>query len=285
MSLHHTPSGGRTRSLRRGALAVTAAVLSTAALTACGAGNNAQSLGVKPDTAAVTVDTISVQNANVIVQPKADSEGPAAVSATVFNNGRKAQTIDSITLPGAGRVQLKPAKGSGPITVPAEGSVIIGGKGNASAFIENGRDLTKNIGGVQETVFRFSDTGDVKLKAFVMASTGDFKDFGPTAPPKPAPPKPKPSEPAGEPGSDPSGTPENAENAENAANADDGANAENATNPGNGENSTEQGTEGQPGAEGEQSDQANEQAQSEQGQDGEQGQGDHEGESSDSAHS
>ncbi|WUT40234.1 hypothetical protein OID54_17520 [Streptomyces sp. NBC_00690] len=254
-------------------------MLSTAALTACGAGNNAQSLGVKPDTAAVTVDTISVQNANVITQPKADAEGPAAVSATVFNNGRKAQTIDSITLPGAGRVQLKPAKGSGPITVPAEGSVIIGGKGNASAFIENGRDLTKNIGGVQETVFRFSDTGDVKLKAFVMASTGDFKDFGPTAPPKPAPAKPKPSEPAGEPGSDPSGNPENAENA---ANPDDGANAE---NPGNGENSTEQGTEGQPGAEGEQSDQANEQAQSEQGQDGEQGQGDHEGDSSDSAHS
>ncbi|MFE5854057.1 DUF461 domain-containing protein [Streptomyces sp. NPDC056500] len=279
MSLHHTPSGGRTRSLRRGALAVTAAVLSTAALTACGAGNNAQSLGVKPDTAAVTVDTISVQNANVITQPKADTEGPAAVSATVFNNGRKAQTIDSITLPGAGRVQLKPAKGSGPITVPAEGSVIIGGKGNASAVIENGRDLTKNIGGVQETVFRFSDTGDVKLKAFVMASTGDFKDFGPTAPPKPAPAKPKPSEPAGEPGSDPSG---NAENPENAANPDDGANAE---NPGNGENSTGQGTEGQPGAEGEQNEQANEQAQSEQGQDGEQGQGDHEGDSSDSAHS
>ncbi|MEU5402795.1 DUF461 domain-containing protein [Streptomyces sp. NPDC005963] len=277
MSLHHTPSGGRTRSLRRGALAVTAAVLSTAALTACGAGNNAQSLGIKPDTAGVTVDTISVQNANVITQPKADSEGPAAVSATIFNNGQDAQTIDSITLPGAGRVQLKPAKGSGPITVPAQGTVIIGGKGNASAFIENGRDLTKNIGGVQETVFRFSDTGDVKLKAFVMASSGDFKDFGPTAPPKPAPEKPKPSEPAGEPGENPADAqnPENTENAQNAENATNTENGANGDNPGNG---SEPGAEGQPGSEGEQNEQANEQ-----GRDNEQG--DPEGDSSDSAHS
>ncbi|NUK90264.1 hypothetical protein, partial [Streptomyces lunaelactis] len=133
-------------------------------------------------------------------------------SATVFNNGRAAQTIDSITLPGTGTVKLKPAKGSGPISVPAQGSIVIGGKGNASAVVDNGRDLTKNIGGVQETVFRFSATGDVKLKAFVMASTGDFKDFGPTTPPKPAPTKPaaspKPSESAGEPGSSPSGNAE-----------------------------------------------------------------------------
>lgn len=279
MSLHHTPSQGRSRGLRRGALAVTAAALSIATLTACGAGNNAQSLGIKPDTAAATVDTISVQNANVITQPKADSEGPAAVSATIFNNGEAAQTIDSITLPGAGTVKLKPAKGSGPISVPAQGSIVIGGKGNASAIVDNGRDLTKNIGGVQETVFRFSDTGDVKLKAFVMASTGDFKDFGPTTPPKPAPTKPaespKPSDSAGEPGATPSGNADG-ENGESTGNG------ENTGNAGNPANSAEPGTEGQSNAEGDQRDQAQGEHQNEQGQN-EDGEGEPEGDSADSA--
>ncbi|MER7049512.1 hypothetical protein [Streptomyces jumonjinensis] len=185
MSLPQTPSGGAP-GLRRGALAVTAVVLSFTVLTACGAGNNAQSLGVKPDTAAVTVDTISVQNANVITQPEAGTAGPAVVSATVFNKGDKDQTIESITLPGGtGAVKLSPAKGSGPLIVPALGSIVIGGKGNATAVIDDGTALTQNIGGVQKTVFRFSETGDVELKSFVMPATGDFKDFGPSSLPTP----------------------------------------------------------------------------------------------------
>ncbi|WP_323372448.1 hypothetical protein [Streptomyces katsurahamanus] len=185
MSLPQTPSGGAP-GLRRGALAVTAVALSFTVLTACGAGNNAQSLGVKPDTAAVTVDTISVQNANVITQPEAGTAGPAVVSATVFNKGDKDQTIESITLPGStGAVKLSPAKGSGPLIVPALGSIVIGGKGNATAMIDDGTALTQNIGGVQKTVFRFSETGDVELKSFVMPATGDFKDFGPSSLPTP----------------------------------------------------------------------------------------------------
>ncbi|MER5771617.1 DUF461 domain-containing protein [Streptomyces sp. NPDC001985] len=205
MSLPHTPSGGAP-SLRRGALAVTAVALSFTALTACGAGNNAQSLGIKPDTAEATVDTISVQNANVITQPAKGDTGPAVVSATVFNTGTKDQTIESITLAGgAGAVKLTPAKGSGAVTVPAQGSIVIGGKDNASAVIDNGTPLTGNIGGVQETVFRFSETGDVTLKAFVMASTGDgFQDFGPSSLPSPPAERATPS---GEPSGTPAGSP------------------------------------------------------------------------------
>jgi hypothetical protein len=183
-----TPSGGTPR-LRRGALAVTAAALSFPALAACGAGNNAQSLGIKPDSAATTVDQISVQNANVITQPKAEAPGAAVVSATIFNAGRSPQTLDSITLAGGvGTVKLTSAGGSGPITVPAEGSVVIGGKGNASAVIDNGIPLTRSIGGVQEVVFKLSDTGDVKLLAFVVPSNRDFADFGPSSLPVPATP-------------------------------------------------------------------------------------------------
>ncbi|MFB7410411.1 DUF461 domain-containing protein [Streptomyces sp. NPDC056202] len=173
------------RSLRRGTLAATAIVLSVAALSACGAGNDAQTLGVKPDNAAVTVDDVKIQNALVITQPLDVAKGPAVVSATVFNNGGLPQTIQSITLPGTNAaVALKPATGAGPVVVPANGSVVIGGEGNASAVIENGSEATRD-GDAQKVVFKLSRTGDVGLDAFVVPAASYFKDFGPTILPAP----------------------------------------------------------------------------------------------------
>ncbi|MFF9344316.1 MULTISPECIES: DUF461 domain-containing protein [unclassified Streptomyces] len=173
------------RSLRRGALAATAIVFSIAALSACGAGNDAQTLGVRPDNAAVTVDDVKIQNALVITQPTPGAKGPAVVSATVFNNGRAPQTLESISLPGSNAaVVLKSAKGSGPVVVPAGGSVVIGGEGNATATIENGHEAAEN-GDAQKVVFKLSETGDVALSAFVVPSTSYFKDFGPSEVPLP----------------------------------------------------------------------------------------------------
>ncbi|MEV5973727.1 DUF461 domain-containing protein [Streptomyces sp. NPDC051921] len=173
------------RSLRRGALAATAVVISIAALSACGAGNDAQTLEIRPDNAAVTVDDVKIQNALVITQPDPGAVGPAVVSATVFNNGSTRQTIDSITLPGTvGAVKLKAAEGNGPIVVPAGGSVVIGGKGNASATIEGGLREAKN-GDSQRVVFKLSKTGDVELGAFVVPATSYFKEYGPSELPKP----------------------------------------------------------------------------------------------------
>lgn len=192
------------RSLRRGALAASAIVFSIASLAACGAGTNAETLKVKPDNAATAVDTIEIQNATVITQPKADAEGPAAISTTVFNNGSQPQTLDAITLPGSNTaVKLSPAQGSGPITVPAQGSVIIGGAGNASAVIDKGQELAKNAGGVQEVAFRFSETGDVKLQAFVVPATSYFASYGPSSLPKPPA---QEGEAPGTPSTTPSGT-------------------------------------------------------------------------------
>ncbi|WP_149181865.1 DUF461 domain-containing protein [Streptomyces sp. TRM49041] len=172
------------RSLRRGAIAASALVISIASLTACGAGNDAQTLGVRPDNAAVTVGTIKVQNAVVITQPEG-GEGPASVSATVFNDGTKDQTLESIQLPGTdAEVKLSPAKGSGPVTVAAGGSVVIGGQGNAAAEITGGKDIVD--GSVQEIVFQFSETGDVKLEGIVFPATGSYRDFGPSGAPSPA---------------------------------------------------------------------------------------------------
>ncbi|MFE5710429.1 DUF461 domain-containing protein [Streptomyces sp. NPDC056501] len=202
------------RSLRRGALAASAIVFSIAALSACGAGNDAQTLGVKPDNAAVTVDDVKIQNALVITQPHQGVKGPAVVSATVFNNGRTPQTLDAITLPGtSATVKLTPAAGgTGPITVPALGSVVIGGAGNATAVIENGTEAAKN-GDAQQVVFKLSKTGDVGLSAFVVPATSYFKDFGPSIVPAPPGSSPTASAPAegehgegeGEHGTEPSG--------------------------------------------------------------------------------
>ncbi|MFE2035414.1 DUF461 domain-containing protein [Streptomyces scopuliridis] len=184
------------RSLRRGALAATALVFSLATLSACGAGNNAQTLGVRPDNAATSVDVITIQNATVVTQPEANAAGPAVVTGTVFNNGGSPQTLDAVTLPGtSATVKLSPAKGSGPVTVPPHGSVQLGGAGNASALIENGHEAAKN-GDAQQVVFSFSKTGDVGLRAFVWPANSYFKDVGPSTLPTPS----------GTPSGSPSGT-------------------------------------------------------------------------------
>ncbi|MDQ1009953.1 copper(I)-binding protein [Streptomyces sp. V4I23] len=194
-------------SLRRGALAGAAIVFSIASLSACGAGNDAQTLGVRPDNAATAVDNLKLQNATVITQPEPAAQGAAAVSVTVFNDGTQKQTLDSITLPGSdAKVELKAAQGSGPITVPAGGSVIIGGKGNASAVIAGGHEAVKN-GDTQEVVFRFSETGDVKMLAFVVPATGYYADFGPSSSPKPTAEQPAAQSPSASPAGSPSGSP------------------------------------------------------------------------------
>lgn len=174
------------RSLRRGALAATVLTLSIASLTACGAGNDAQTLQIKPDNAATSVGDIKIQNAIVITQPQTDAKGPAVVSATIFNGGTKAQTLDSIKIDKSGdQAELKPAKGSGKITVPAGGSVVIGGKGNASAVLASGREAVQD-GNAEKVTFDFSRTGKITLRAFVVPAKDYFKDFGPSEVPQPS---------------------------------------------------------------------------------------------------
>ncbi|MFJ6086519.1 DUF461 domain-containing protein [Streptomyces sp. NPDC092369] len=170
-------------SLRRGALAAAAIAFSIASLGACAAGNDAQTLEVKPDNAATTVGDIKIQNAIVITQPDLESTGPAVISATLFNNGRTAQTLDSITLAGSGKTaELKPAKGKGPLTVPAGGHIVLGGKGNASAVLASSREAVQD-GNAQKVTFTFSTTGDVSLRAFVQPADSYFSTWGPTEAP------------------------------------------------------------------------------------------------------
>ncbi|MFI5686751.1 DUF461 domain-containing protein [Streptomyces sp. NPDC051636] len=166
-------------SLRRGALAASAIAFSIASLAACGAGNDSQTLEIKPDNAAVSVGPIKVQNAVVITQPDQRSTGPAVISATIFNGGPAKQTLQSISIAGTGKTaKLTPAKGKD-LSIPAGGSLILGGQGNASAVLESSREALQD-GNAQKITFTLSSTGDVSLRAFVFPATGYFSKWGPS---------------------------------------------------------------------------------------------------------
>ncbi|MFF3415114.1 DUF461 domain-containing protein [Streptomyces sp. NPDC002698] len=166
-------------SLRRGTLAAAVIAFSIASLAACGAGSDAQTLEVKPDNAATSVGVVKVQNALVITQPDVKATGPAVISATLFNNGTTEQTLDSISVEGEGSAQITPAEGKGKLTVPAGGSVVIGGEGNASAALSSPSETVLN-GSVQKVTFSFSETGDVSLSAFVVPAESYFSTWGPS---------------------------------------------------------------------------------------------------------
>ncbi|MFD7879452.1 DUF461 domain-containing protein [Streptomyces sp. NPDC059766] len=166
-------------SLRRGALAASAIAFSIASLAACGAGNSSQTLEVQPDNAATSVGDIKIQNALVITQPGTDTSGPSVISATVFNSGTSAQTLDSISVEGGGTAKLSPAKGSDKLSIPAHGSLVIGGKDNASAVLSDAAEAVQN-GNVQKVTFTFSSTGAVNISAFVVPAESYFSSWGPS---------------------------------------------------------------------------------------------------------
>ncbi|MEU0165473.1 DUF461 domain-containing protein [Streptomyces iakyrus] len=195
-------------SLRRGALAAAVTAFSIASLAACGAGSNAQTLEIKPDNAATSVGDIKIQNAVVITQPDLESTGPAAISATFFNSGRTAETLESITLPGTGKTaQLKPAKG-GSLSIPPGGSLILGGQNNATAMLPSSREAVRD-GNAQKVTFTFSKTGAVSLRAFVVPAEHYFEEWGPTEVPAAPGASSSPSgSPSGSPAEGESGAPE-----------------------------------------------------------------------------
>jgi hypothetical protein len=162
------------RSFRRGALAAAVVALSVAPVAACGAGDGAQTLQVKPDSQSATKGDIQVQNAFVLTQPN----GPATVTARLFNNGNADQTLQAVQLSGGGSAQLSGPDGGGTVTVPAHGTVLLGGKGNPTAVVSSGSEALRD-GDVQNAVFQFSSVGAVSLPVQVTPAAGYFEPFGP----------------------------------------------------------------------------------------------------------
>ncbi|MEU4094433.1 DUF461 domain-containing protein [Streptomyces sp. NPDC026673] len=152
-------------SLRRGALAA-ALALSIVPLAACAAGNDAETLRVRPDNAATSVGDIEVQNVAVLT-------GSTSVTARIFNNGAEEQTLDSVTV-GSVRAEL-----SGTVKLPGHSSVLLGGDGNPAAVIKSGGEA-KQDGDFQKVVFQFSKTGEVPVQAIVLPAAGYWASYGPS---------------------------------------------------------------------------------------------------------
>ncbi|SFC24792.1 hypothetical protein [Streptomyces aidingensis] len=172
------------RSLRRGALAATLA-LSIAPLAACGAGYDSGTDSVRPDNAYARTDGIEVQNVNVVIGEAAD--GPASVTARIFNDSGADQTLEAILLgTEGGQFELLPPEGESAITVPAGGSVMLGGEGNPAAYVPDASAAGIAAGNAQNLVFLMSESGEAELFARVVPATGPFAyyaDWGPTEPP------------------------------------------------------------------------------------------------------
>ncbi|NUS14461.1 MAG: DUF461 domain-containing protein, partial [Streptomyces sp.] len=162
------------RSFRRGALAAAVVALSVAPLAACGAGNNAQTLKVEPDSQATAKGDILVQNAFVLTQ----AGGPATVTARLFNGGNSDQTLQGIALSGGQSAQLSAPNGGGSVTVPAHGTVLLGGQGNPTAVINSGQETLRD-GDMQNAVFSFSGVGAVTLPVQVTPARSYFAPYGP----------------------------------------------------------------------------------------------------------
>ncbi|NGO71597.1 DUF461 domain-containing protein [Streptomyces boncukensis] len=173
-------------SLRRGTFAATALALAVATLTACGAGNDAQTLDIKPDNAATKVGAIKAQNVNVVTDAEGEEgSGAATVTGRLFNDGKKDQTLRSVTVGSGTRAKLTPAPGEKALTVPAGGSLALGGKGNAAALLTDAEAAGVRNGNAQPVTFDLSRTGEVKLRATVVPARHGHDDVGPSVQPEP----------------------------------------------------------------------------------------------------
>ena len=168
-------------SLRRGTLAATTLALAVATLTACGAGNNAQTLEVRPDNAAKTVGKIKLQNINVVTET--NGSGPATVTGRIFNDGAKDEVLRAVTVGSAGAAKLSPAKGEKKLTVPAGGSLALGGKGNAAALLSDAEAAGVRDGNAHAVAFDLSSTGEVKMRVTVVPAQHGHANVGPSVGP------------------------------------------------------------------------------------------------------
>jgi hypothetical protein len=166
------------RSFRRGAVAAVLALSLAPLAAACAAGNDAATLEVQPDSASASAGPVTVQNAYVLTQ----TDGPATVSARLFNNGSSNQTLQSVQLGGGVTATLSGKDGGRTVTVPPHGTVLLGGKGNAAATVATGQEALRD-GDVQTAVFTFSGAGPLSVPANVTPAVGFLEPYGPSSTP------------------------------------------------------------------------------------------------------
>jgi hypothetical protein len=186
---------GRSVPQRRGRLGWAAAALLTVPLAAgCGAGSDAASLRVEPNSGAGTVGNLAINNVWVVVDP---TSGNAEVLGAITNNGG-ADQLTSVQAAGSPATFRPPASTatttalSQGVTTTA-GSVSVG----AGSFVSFGQpgspeleipDSTVTPGTNVQVTFTFASAGSVSITALVQPNTGLFGEYNPNpATPTPSP--------------------------------------------------------------------------------------------------
>ncbi|WP_354641244.1 DUF461 domain-containing protein [Kitasatospora camelliae] len=167
------------RSLRRGAIAalVLAAIVP---LSACAAGNSADTMEIKPDNVSATLGSNILLNNIVVVtrvSPTAEYSGPATVTVNINNGGSAPETLKSITI-GDAQAVLTDASGArvNELVIPAGGSLLIGGEGQPTAQASSAK---VTLGGLTPTSFTFGSAGKVSADASVVPARSFYAGFGP----------------------------------------------------------------------------------------------------------
>ncbi|MGV9268912.1 DUF461 domain-containing protein [Kitasatospora sp. NPDC003701] len=178
------------RSIRVGSIAAIAA-LAIASLSSCSAGNNAETLEIKPDNASATLGTDLLLNNIVVVtgdESSGEHTGPANVSVNISNTGAEPVELQSIVVGDGATAVFADEKGAplSTIVVPAGGAVLLGGDGNPSARVAS---ASVHVGGFVPTAFAFKNGEKVATEAAVSPNKGLYKGWGPTASPAAVPSK------------------------------------------------------------------------------------------------
>ncbi|MFF1906270.1 DUF461 domain-containing protein [Kitasatospora sp. NPDC058218] len=178
------------RSIRVGSIAAIAA-LAIASLSSCSAGNNAETLEIKPDNASATLGTDLLLNNIVVVtgdESSGEHTGPANVSVNISNTGAEPAELQSIVVGDGATAVFADEKGAplSTIVVPPGGAVLLGGEGNPSARVAS---ASVHVGGFVPTAFAFKNGEKVATEAAVSPNKGLYKGWGPTASPAAVPSK------------------------------------------------------------------------------------------------
>ncbi|MFI1384710.1 hypothetical protein [Embleya sp. NPDC020886] len=214
------------RSLRRGALAATVAVVLPLAA-GCASGKDAETNEIKPDTANAAFGSLKIQNVQLVTGDP--GKHLVALGGALFNEGTKPETVTKVTVDGAGQAL------GGPLTIPAGGAVYMvdppqgmskdspQGRAYLGPLVFPNADKVE-AGSFRRVTFAFGTAGETSLDVSVHAPTSYYAQLKPTpafTPPPPAPPAP-PTQAAPTTGAPATGAPNTGAPATGAANATTG---------------------------------------------------------------
>lgn len=177
------------RSLRRGALAATVAVVLPLAA-GCASGKDAETSRIKPDTANTSFGTLKIQNVQLVTGDK--GQDLVALGGALFNEGTAPETITSVSVDGAGQAT------GGPVTIPAGGALYLVdppagmdvespmGKAYVGPLVfPNAADV--EAGSFRKVTFAFGTAGETSIDVSVHAPTSYYAQLKPTPTVTPAP--------------------------------------------------------------------------------------------------